>query len=272
MRKLICLDPLQSWFWKHFLSSYSVFSQMASPVNPHSHPRLRLHRNTHTERLVCPQIRLLLDVCLFADDNADSDELQVQLKLLNRSWNYKLEERGGLKYFYHKATERRRWSEAEGWERTDGGRERMRAEDRTGWGAETVCPSCLPGAGCPRPAAHPAWSGHHGLSGKLPGDWPRHVEPLHPHRQLRYLAPSFPDILYHVWLPGQRSHQGVRSGPAAHSVSHQAGGDAELLGTDGAVGHGQHDHHLPRTIKLGLQGEEEHDGLKDAALINSVHT
>lgn len=118
------------------------------------------------------------------------------------------------------------------------------------------------------PLGHPAWSRHHGLSGKLPGDRPCHFEPLHPYCQLRYLAPRLPDILHNVWLPGQRSYKGVRPGPAAHSVSHQAGGDAELYGTCGTVGHSQHDHHLPRTITVGLQGEEEHDGLR----LTSVYT
>lgn len=210
----------------------------------------------------------------------------LQLKLLKRARdgrNSRLEERWGLKYFYLKATHPQRSSDTERRKKT-GARQRGWTEGKEGGRIEEdrerepcchqACLVFLVCSGCwrllpLRPLrcwfqgllGRPAWSRHHGLSGKLPGDWPRHFEPLHPYRQLRYLATRLPDILYNVWLSGQRSYQGVRPGPTTHSVAHQTGGDAELLGTCGTVGHSQHDHHLPRAIELRLQGEEEHDGL-----------
>lgn len=112
-----------------------------------------------------------------------------------------------------------------------------------------------------RARGHKAWSRHHGFSGKLPGDRPCHFEPLHPYRQLCYLAPGLLDIVHHVRLPRQRSHQRVCSRPTADPVSYQAGGNAELSGPGRKVGHGQHDHNLPRANTPGLQREEKHNGL-----------
>lgn len=244
---------------------------MACSLNPHSQSRLRLHpQHTHAQTHVSALKYVtytVINVHSLADDiTYILSQLQPRLKLLkgaiDRRDSGREEQQCGLKYFYHKATYPRHSSETERQEQ--GSRDGVREgrgwligedrEDRSGY-RDTFAfasPWGLQGTFLPGPRRRPAWRRHHGLSGELPGDRPRHFEPLHPHRQLRYLAPGLPDIMYHVWLPGQRSHEGVRPGPTADTVSHQAGGDAELSGSGGTVGHGQHDHNLPRANTLGL--------------------